>query len=225
MSTFETVSAKIGRVKPATKKIAEEIYEAAKKAGHEIWYIWGMGESAEHGTGRALDLMIRNNAGGDWVRNYIWANRKRLRLVHVIWEQHITSTVTQPGVRRKMENRGNPTANHYDHVHVFFFEGAYQPPKVTVPTVPVSQPSGGPRLLKYVKGQPFMQGHDVRAVQTGLWRHFPLYAKNLARDGYYGPATATAVREFQHRSGLFADGIVGPKTWKELGKYGIRPPS
>jgi murein L,D-transpeptidase YcbB/YkuD len=29
--------------------------------------------------------------------------------------------------------------------------------------------------------------------------------------------------EFQRRSGLKADGIVGPKTRKELAKYGIRP--
>jgi hypothetical protein len=223
MATFEDVTKKIGKVKPDTKKIFQEVYEAAKKAGHEIWYIWGMGTSSEHATGRAGDLMIRNEAGGDWVRNYLWANRKRLRLQHVIWEQHITSTVTNPGVRRKMEDRGNATANHFDHIHFLVFQGRYQPPSPSVPTTPVAQPSGQ-RLLKYVKGQPLMQGHDVRAVQTGLWRHFSLYAGSLARDGYYGPATAVAVREFQRRSGLGADGIVGPKTWKELAKYGIKAP-
>lgn len=216
MATFTTVSARIGNVKPATKKIAEEIYEAAKKAGHEIWFIWGMGESAEHRTGRALDLMIRNKAGGDWIRNYIWAHRKRLRLVHVIWWQHITSTVVQPGVVRHMENRGNATANHYDHLHLFLFEGAYQPP----PPPPTPAPTG--RLLQYVAGKPLMQGHDVRALQTGLRRVFPLYAGRLAQDGYFGPATKVAVKEFQRRSGLVDDGIVGPKTRKELLKYGIK---
>jgi hypothetical protein len=222
MSTFAEVSKRIGKVKAETKKIAQEVYEAAKDAGHDIWYIWGQGTSTEHATGLALDLMVRNEAGGDWVRNYLWTNRKRLRLKHVIWERHITSTVTNPGVRRQMEDRGNPTANHYDHVHTLHFAGKYQAPSpVSVPTTPVANPTQ--RVLQYIKGKPLMQGHDVRALQTGLWRHFSLYAGRLARDGYFGPATKVAVMEFQRRSGLKADGIVGPKTRKELAKYGIRP--
>jgi len=127
-ASYSTVSAKLGKVQPATKSISLEIFDAAAAAGHEIWYMWGMGSSSEHATGRALDLMVRNEAAGDWIRNYIWKNRRRLRLQHVIWEQHITSTVTQPGVRRKMADRGSVTENHYDHVHVLFFAGDYQKP-------------------------------------------------------------------------------------------------
>lgn len=128
MSTYTQVSAKLGKVAGPTKSISKELYDAAAKAGHDIWYMWGMGTSSEHATGRALDLMVRNEAAGDWIRNYIWKNRARLRLQHVIWEQHITSTVTQPGVRRKMADRGSVTENHMDHVHVLFFEGHYQEP-------------------------------------------------------------------------------------------------
>lgn len=127
-SSYSTVSAKLGKVAGPTRSISKEIFDAAKEAGHEIWYMWGMGTSSEHATGRALDLMVRNEAAGDWIRNYIWKNRARLRLQHVIWEQHITSTVTQPGVRRKMADRGSVTENHMDHVHVLFFEGHYQEP-------------------------------------------------------------------------------------------------
>lgn len=136
MSTFASVSKQVGKIKPETKAIAQEVYEAAKKAGHEIWYIWGMGTSDEHKTGLALDLMVKSEATGDWVRNYLWNNRARLRLRHVIWEQHITSTVTQPGVRRKMGDRGNPTANHYDHIHVWFFAGSYRKPTTATPAPP-----------------------------------------------------------------------------------------
>lgn len=146
MSTWESVSKQIGNVKAETKAIAREVYEAAKKAGHEIWYIWGQGTSEEHRTGLALDLMVRNEAAGDWVRNYLWANRSRLRLKHVIWEQHITSTVVQPGVRRKMGDRGNPTANHYDHNHVWFFAGAYRAP--TNAPAPAPKPPATPAKLK-----------------------------------------------------------------------------
>ena len=131
MSDYNYVSSKLGKVTAPTKSKSKEIFDAAKKAGHDVWFMWGYDGNAsntEHHSGRALDFMVKNEAAGDWVRNYIWSNRARLGLQHVIWEQHITSTVTQPGVRRKMADRGNTTANHYDHVHALFFTGVYKAP-------------------------------------------------------------------------------------------------
>ena len=40
-----------------------------------------------------------------------------------------------------------------------------------------------------------------------------------AIDGRMGPRTQQAVKEFQRTKGLKVDGVVGPKTWAELGKY------
>lgn len=144
MSEWEYVSSRLGSVKDETRKIAQEVFEAAKRAGHDIWFMWGMGSSVEHSSGTALDLMVRNEAAGDFVRDYLWVNRKRLRLRHVIWEQHITSTVVQPGARRRMADRGNSTANHYDHVHTWHFAGAYQP---IIEKVPVSYNTDEPLVV------------------------------------------------------------------------------
>jgi peptidoglycan hydrolase-like protein with peptidoglycan-binding domain len=39
-------------------------------------------------------------------------------------------------------------------------------------------------------------------------------------DGYYGPLTKEAVRDFQGSNGLTVDGIVGPLTWAALESAG-----
>lgn len=208
------VSSRLGDVPAATRSIAKEIYDAAQKAGHDIWFMWGMGTSQEHRTGRALDLMVRSNSAGDWVRNYIWSNRKRLRLIHVIWEQHITSTVTRPGVRVKMADRGNPTANHYDHNHAWFFPGAYQPPA-----------GSPPATLR--RGS---TGTAVRRLQQFLVNTFPAYRRSvrympnrmLVVDGNYGRQTEAWVREFQRRTNLVQDGAVGSKTLAKMRQHGYR---
>jgi hypothetical protein len=103
--------------------------------------------------------MSHNNAAGDFVRNYLWTHRKRLRLRHVIWEQRITSTVNQPGKVRLMEDRGNPTANHFDHVHTWHFAGAYQAPS----GYPLGPPFDKPLAVDGVLGQ-----HTIMAWQRQL---------------------------------------------------------
>jgi peptidoglycan hydrolase-like protein with peptidoglycan-binding domain len=55
-------------------------------------------------------------------------------------------------------------------------------------------------------------GERVYAVQYLLNAH----GARLATDGHFGPATAAAVRSFQSRSHLQADGQVGPLTWMRL---------
>jgi hypothetical protein len=139
MTTWEKASESLSKIDGPTRSKAREIFDAAKAAGYDIWYMWGYDNDAsntEHHSGRALDLMVKNHETGQWIRDYIWRNRERLHVQHVIWEQHITSTVTQPGVVRKMADRGNTTANHMDHNHVLFFQSSYTPPGNDTPTTP-----------------------------------------------------------------------------------------
>lgn len=60
------------------------------------------------------------------------------------------------------------------------------------------------------------RGPDVSFLQRHMNHVYPLYSK-LQVDGIFGPKTARVIREFQRRSGITADGIVGPVTWRKLG--------
>ncbi|MBK8447427.1 MAG: hypothetical protein IPL41_12345 [Micropruina sp.] len=70
-----------------------------------------------HQFGRAIDFMTyTNTAQGYAVRDFLVAHAKEFGVDHIIYRQHIW-TPYKP-VWRLMEDRGNPTDNHMDHVHV-----------------------------------------------------------------------------------------------------------
>lgn len=56
------------------------------------------------------------------------------------------------------------------------------------------------------------EGNDVRVIQEALNKK----GAKLVVDGKYGSGTEAAVREFQKRSQVTADGVVGPETRKLL---------
>ena len=59
-------------------------------------------------------------------------------------------------------------------------------------------------------------GSDVIELQKAL--NATNYGYNLAEDGDFGDNTLAAVKDYQQRSGLAADGIVGTNTWGALTK-------
>ncbi len=67
------------------------------------------------------------------------------------------------------------------------------------------------RAVTYRKGA---SGETVRTIQTKL-RRWGYY--DGAVDGIYGSQTVEAVRRFQRKNGLTADGVCGPATLRALG--------
>ncbi|MET8651984.1 hypothetical protein [Nocardia aurea] len=70
----------------------------------------------DHGAGLALDIMTPNPAQGDAIAAFVLANKARFGVNYVIWQQRYNDG----GGWSFMEDRGSPTENHYDHVHVSF---------------------------------------------------------------------------------------------------------
>lgn len=60
------------------------------------------------------------------------------------------------------------------------------------------------------------RGADVRTLQSRL-KQWGYYKGGV--DGVYGGGTFSAVRAFQRKNGLRADGIVGQRTWQALGLW------
>ena len=86
--------------------------------GLQTIYGYRAGDPGDHGTGRALDNMVYDDAAlGDQIADYLLANQSDFGVNYVIWQQRINfGSGWQP-----MEDRGSITANHYDHVHVSFY--------------------------------------------------------------------------------------------------------
>jgi hypothetical protein len=74
--------------------------------------------SGLHGQGRALDCMISDSSVGWDIAKWVRANAKSLGVMEVIYHQQIWTVQRSSEGWRSMSDRGSPTANHMDHVHV-----------------------------------------------------------------------------------------------------------
>ncbi|MFE1168671.1 coiled-coil domain-containing protein [Nocardiopsis sp. NPDC058789] len=79
----------------------------------------------DHGTGTACDFMMSangaapsaaNQALGQQISDYGIANADRLGIKYIIWEQQIWQSTSRQWTW--MNDRGDLTQNHYDHVHI-----------------------------------------------------------------------------------------------------------
>jgi hypothetical protein len=78
----------------------------------------GYDAHGEHSSGKAIDFMVASSSLGQAVADWARAHAAQLHLYDVIWAQHIWTPARASEGWRLMPDRGSPTANHYDHVHV-----------------------------------------------------------------------------------------------------------
>lgn len=80
---------------------------------------------------------------------------------------------------------------------------------------PAPPSSAGCRRYVAAAAYPLNRCDKGPAVRTAQLFLAALYAP-LGVDGYFGPDTEAAVRNFQTEFGLTVDGLVGPQTWRRL---------
>ncbi len=76
----------------------------------------GTAGRGEHATGHSLDIMISSDLGNE-IAAFLQEHRAELGIEYLIWRQRIWRPATSNSWR-PMSDRGSPTANHMDHVHV-----------------------------------------------------------------------------------------------------------
>ncbi|MFL0580622.1 peptidoglycan DD-metalloendopeptidase family protein [Dietzia sp. 179-F 9C3 NHS] len=85
-----------------------------------------VGAAADHPQGRAIDIMIPDYDStegrdlGNRIQNYFLTHAEHFNVEYTIWRQELTPV---GGTKYLMEDRGSPTDNHFDHVHVTFAGG------------------------------------------------------------------------------------------------------
>lgn len=66
------------------------------------------------------------------------------------------------------------------------------------------------------------RSENVAKVAQFMRKTFPSYTSSKALGPIYGDNLIRAIKEFQRRTGLVADGYLGPKTLQKLVDYGFR---
>jgi|tagenome__1003787_1003787.scaffolds.fasta_scaffold20985672_3 hypothetical protein len=94
------------------------MFRAVCNAFPQLTTYGGYSPHGEHADGHAVDFMISDLGTGQAVADWVRAHAAALHVYDVIWQQHIWTPERASEGWRYMSDRGSPTANHMDHVHV-----------------------------------------------------------------------------------------------------------
>lgn len=113
--------------KPGTTRLMRALIATWGGANWGISRFCSSGGTSEHKEGRALDWHMDARKASDrakvnamiaWVTGNNGEIAYRLGIMYIIWNQRIWSIYYQELGWRTMADRGSPTANHTDHVHI-----------------------------------------------------------------------------------------------------------
>ncbi|HET6167122.1 MAG TPA: SH3 domain-containing protein [Marmoricola sp.] len=97
---------------------AVHVYRSVCHAFPQITRYGGWDAHGEHSSGKALDIMTDDVQLGNAIAAFLQAHASELDIFDVIYRQRIWTTQRAGDGWRSMPDRGSPTANHMDHVHV-----------------------------------------------------------------------------------------------------------
>jgi len=97
---------------------AVRLYRSVCHAFPQITQYGGWDAHGEHSSGKALDIMTSDVQLGNAIAAFLQAHAAELNIFDILWRQHIWTTQRAGDGWRSFADRGSPTANHYDHVHV-----------------------------------------------------------------------------------------------------------
>ncbi|MFC9553662.1 peptidoglycan DD-metalloendopeptidase family protein [Rhodococcus sp. NPDC056960] len=179
----------------------------------------------DHPSGRAADIMIPNwdtpggKALGDAVADYVMANKDLFHVQYIIWRQQYRPAA---GEGNLMEDRGSPTQNHFDHVHVTLDGhgfpapgqlygavpgGPPAPAPTTGPCAGAPAPRSGGGMLRPGSVPPAFEPWIIRAAATCPQVPAPIIAAQIENESQFDVGA--------HNAGSGADGPTQflPGTW------------
>ena len=215
-------------------------------------YIWiGRGwdhpeKSKEHGTGRALDIIITERVGmmrtakefiaGKKLVDVLIKNGRALRIQWVLFSLDGITTWSynmDRGYWKKLDRRGdNLSANHVDHIHVYFKEDAVLPDgfsfggkSVKLPIPRKIHPKPWPEIkVDGIRGKETISRlqMQLQVEVTGILDHYTIRALKVwtnSDDDGRGYMTKREVERLQYRVGAERDSVWGEKTTRALQEY------
>ena len=107
-----------GSVEYRLTPAAVYVYRSVCHAFPQITSYGGWDAHGEHASGKALDIMTSDVTLGNRIAAFLQAHASELHVYDILWRQHIWTPVRASEGWRLFADRGSPTANHDDHVHV-----------------------------------------------------------------------------------------------------------
>jgi len=202
------------RDKSSDGSIGDERHQAERTSDHNPWV-----HDPSTGEGLVTARDFTNDPKHGIVSNdiaHLLIDSHDERIKYVISNAKIASGSNQdrPAWKWRPYTGVNPHDHHF-HISVKSDKAHYDddaPWRLDGVEVPPVVANAKPAVLSYPLLRVGIAGEDVKRLQYLLVNA----GYNIRQDGDFGAGTLKAVKDFQSKSALVADGVVGPYTWRAL---------